>query len=85
MNRCIRDPYVQWWCVTNEGQFTAGLRCSTNDEGRSLEAGIHVQASDPLVQLCLKGKVVSDKEKVPLRHQVCVKETNANELLMKCR
>ena len=63
----------------------AVLRCSTNDEGRSLEAGIQVQASNHLVQLCLKGEVVSDKEKVSLRHQVRVKETNANELLMKCR
>ena len=60
-------------------------RCYTNDEGRPLEAGVQAQASNHLVQLCLKGKVVSDKEKVSLRHQVHVKETNANELLMKCR
>ena len=84
-NRRIRDLYVRWWCVTNEGRFSAGLRCSTNDEGRSLEAGIQVQASNHLVQLCLKGEVVSDKEKVLLRHQVHVKETNVNELLRKCR
>ena len=63
MNRCIRDPYVQWWCVTNEGQETV-QQCCMNDEGRPLGAGVQAQASNHLVQLRLRGGVVSDKEKV---------------------
>ena len=83
-NRRIRDPYVRWWCVTNEGQETVQW-CYINDEGRPLEAGVQAKASNHLVQLHLRGEVVSDKEKVPLRYQVNVEETNENELLMKCR
>ncbi len=40
-------------------------RCYTNDGGGPLEAGVQVQVSNHLVQLCLKDKVVSDEEKVP--------------------
>ncbi|MCC9138669.1 hypothetical protein ACFSKU_18370 [Pontibacter silvestris] len=65
-NRRIRDPYVRWWCVTNGGHLGV-LRCCANDEGRPLGAGIQVQASNRLVRLCLKGMVVSDKEKLPER------------------
>lgn len=77
-------PYVRWWCVTNEEQKTV-RRCYTNDEGSPLGVGVQAQASNHLVRLRLKGEVVSDKEKMLLRYQVGVKETNENELLKKCR
>jgi hypothetical protein len=78
------EPYVRWLCVTNEEQETV-RRCYTNDEGSPLGVGVQAQASNHLVRLRLKGEVVSDREKMPLRHQVGVKETNENELLKKCR
>ena len=53
--------------VCHERRTLIVLRCCANDEGRPLGAGIQVQAPNRLVRLCLKGMVVSDKEKLPER------------------
>ncbi|TPE43438.1 hypothetical protein FJM51_23310, partial [Amaricoccus solimangrovi] len=53
--------------VCHEQRTRVLLWCCANDEGRPLGAGIQVQAPNRLVRLCLKGMVVSDKEKLPER------------------
>ena len=50
--------------------------CCTEDEGRPLGVTMQVEASNRLKLLWSKAMVVSVKEKVFLKDQVCAKETN---------
>ena len=47
--------------------------------------GLQEQIANRHMRLWSKAMVVSDVEKVPLRHQVRTKKANTSELLLKCR
>ena len=67
MSFIIEPPYtrpVRTVVVCHERRIMEILRSCVKDEGGPLEAGIPVQASNRLMRLYLKGRVVSDKEKV---------------------
>ena len=62
------------------------VRNCARDEGRSLEAGSQVQASNHCKLLSLKAMVVSVAAKVgTISRRVRLREASASEPLMKCR
>lgn len=61
------------------------IPCFAKDEGRPLGLGIQVQGSNNLKLLCLRGMVVSVKEKAGTTGHVSIMELNESEGLKKYR